>query len=836
MQTHGGVPAADAIEQVGGERFFRPSLMVDWNKNGLFDHELSDLSAYVETASTDSSLAGSIPSEVMLIEGFAAGEMTFTLAGEHNGLLLPAVFSPYNGNSPLYNDDHTDAEVIYKIGVETSVGTVWYDQFVGNIRRAQVKRRAGTVTLSALDRAEKLRHPVNLPIWAISSWHSMRGWSIAQLCDAHWVIDHCLLTGDVSTRPYRPVKFNELTTPQSTEPRSGIQFWLSGNGSWLPNIGYPDSVRVQGYPKMEAGGLSITQPFGTPHPAVAVEAGATGRRPRNLGAMGNDATGYRPSKEPVGSDNRLTSFFKQYRGADLESVGTYAFHWIGFTLIKIGTNATWWQTNTTIPIEVRLGNQIVARLRITSGQVRAELQDLYNGLQLNTAYMTIPTTGESSVIEARLKPGGAAANATQVRLSVDGVFGTAVTATWVSYAGPDDFTQGGVAINHKVGIQDAYWQNRFVANASFGANDLLNSVRKPAKYGAIIDRGLNKLTQLTTRSYPDAWSLIADIAAAELGAVFWDEAGRLRFWNRDTIISKQLTAVRTLDTNVLEDLGMDDSLDSLRNVVTATARDSTTDDGIVFEANSVDQFVVLAATQVYFRFRVDTMGAVIPWKVPRYGSIVDANVPLLWTDAIKFGYVVQFETSPGVWQEQNHFTSGVDIQAFIDHERNLVIRVWNGYAYNARFSTNGGSPALRLSGTALTAQDDVIVTASDPDSVAQYGPRNLPVAGDWVQAQPEGVTSLTSYLLQRTVSVIPAVDGIPIPGDPRLQLGDTLRLRDPDGLGAEMLVQILGIKRTLSRDGGLKDVLTLELLRPAGIGFWDSEQYGRWDDTFIWSA
>ena len=50
-----------------------------------------------------------------------------------------------------------------------------------------------------------------------------------------------------------------------------------------------------------------------------------------------------------------------------------------------------------------------------------------------------------------------------------------------------------------------------------------------------------------------------------------------------------------------------------------------------------------------------------------------------------------------------------------------------------------------------------------------------------------------------------------------------------------MRLQILGIRREYSRDGGLTDTLTVELVRPAGIGLWDSPQYGRWDETFIWS-
>lgn len=60
-------------------------------------------------------------------------------------------------------------------------------------------------------------------------------------------------------------------------------------------------------------------------------------------------------------------------------------------------------------------------------------------------------------------------------------------------------------------------------------------------------------------------------------------------------------------------------------------------------------------------------------------------------------------------------------------------------------------------------------------------------------------------------------------------------MSDPDGFGEEMRLQIYGIRRTFDRDSGLSDTLTVELLRPPEVGIWDSPQYGRWDETFVWS-
>src|SRR5690606_5784204 len=127
-----------------------------------------------------------------------------------------------------------------------------------------------------------------------------------------------------------------------------------------------------------------------------------------------------------------------------------------------------------------------------------------------------------------------------------------------------------------------------------------------------------------------------------------------------------------------------------------------------------------------------------------------------------------------------------------------------------------------------------VVTFSDQDSIDKYGARNYKLSGDWVQDK-FSAEALNKYLLSRTVEPIPTTDAIEIAGDPRLQLGDTIEVLDPDGFGERMRLRIRGIRREYSRDGGLTDTLAVELVRPAGIGRWDSPQYGRWDETFIWS-
>ncbi|MFD1050773.1 hypothetical protein ACFQ1S_37210, partial [Kibdelosporangium lantanae] len=91
MFIHGGDAAEAAI--TSRERHIRIKVEVDWNKNGTFDHALSDLSPYVSAATTDRSLRGSAPEELLLIEGASAAELSLTLYGTFQGLSFSAVFS-----------------------------------------------------------------------------------------------------------------------------------------------------------------------------------------------------------------------------------------------------------------------------------------------------------------------------------------------------------------------------------------------------------------------------------------------------------------------------------------------------------------------------------------------------------------------------------------------------------------------------------------------------------------------------------------------------------------------------------------------------------------------
>src|SRR5690606_6022247 len=104
----------------------------------------------------------------------------------------------------------------------------------------------------------------------------------------------------------------------------------------------------------------------------------------------------------------------------------------------------------------------------------------------------------------------------------------------------------------------------------------------------------------------DAWELVKEIAAAELGAAFWDENGVFRFWNYNRIRNKRDEIVKTLTPDALSGLAMTRSLDSLRNEITVSRAKSVASSWrTIYEAGDDDEFRVPPKTRKYFVLQND---------------------------------------------------------------------------------------------------------------------------------------------------------------------------------------------------------------------------------------
>lgn len=811
MQTQGGLDAEAAV--TAPERKFHHRFKVDWNRNGLYNHALSDMSKYVDSARTDRNLSGSAPQSLTLVGGAAAAELTISVGGKYTeDYSIADIFSPYQVNSPFWGMDLIGVECTFEIGIETIDSLIWYPQFVGTIRTITPDRGDFGVEIRALDRAELLRRPVEFPRWAMIQYQAVNENSvISQLCDSQWVIDHCLRKSGISPTPSRPMTPEEKGLPDNDPTR--CQVWVNGTGSYLPTHGFLDNWNIWQFPNDDAD-FEMYTPYGAQHPE-------TPDAEKFPNAFSGVQDGY--GKRMI------------YWSEDREKINPLGTQILGFTLIT-HPDAEGSPYYLTAPdqmvMSVEFGDNYYGEIWIGAGQVWGRWTNRVTLEDFSTSRVNVPSGLDyvkvDFVVDA-FHPSGLHAY-----LSA----GTNNTGPgWSTLATPRTFSgsawdyRGYCTVIHRVPLNDIYYTG---TNFGGGSDPLIwpsgfGSV--PAEYCAVLDSGLNRFSFMPVVDVDDAWELMRDVASAEFGSIFWDEAGVFRFWNYETIQMLQNNPVRSIDLDQLTGLRFTNWSDSIRNIITVNATDRRSGSAVVFEAQGEWDFVIPGGTRKTWRIGVPDMQTHSPESPARYRTIASGSQPV-WSNAVIHGYVVQWLHDNGSYFEDASFVSGIEIDEWIDFEGNLVIQIRNGYKEPARLWADANHTGLRIGGTKLFDITENTYTYKDVPSTNKYGGRNLQLTGPWYQEfhnQQGGI----SRLLSVTKDPVPDTENITLAGDPRIQLGDTFRVSDPEGFGARFDMQVFGITRTYNVASGLSDTYAVKLIKTPG-GIWDDSQYGIWDSTFIW--
>lgn len=793
-----------------GERSFIVSLRVDWNRNGLYNHALSDMSKFVFSATTDRSLQGAAPPELGFTSGSAAAELRVTLAGEDSeGRSLASIFSPYQIDSPFWTLEPVGCQIEYQIGIDTHVfGVLWYPQFIGNIRTVSPNRGANNVEITALDRVEVLRNAVNFPQWAVSEKHVIAGRTLAQLMESQYLIDHAIRHCDVSTSPVRPFRYADINVGDPVV--TGTQAFISGNGGKPAVIGWEDNSTRQEFPDTEHGVL-MYEAIGETHP----QAPYPSVKPKVFAAIGNQP-----------NDDMLLWWVK-----DRDAINGQAASVCGFTLIKdIGQNPSYYLTMPDTKVAAfRSRDEQEYQIWMGAGDVWTVYERQGpSPISFTSPSVTIPA---DDIVHIHIAWDPFHPNGPNVYVQAEGSnSGVVDLGSPLSYAGADDELAGLVEISHQVAMQDIYFTTTGLGSIGTG-----NSLKpQPATYAASLDPGLNRLSFMPMRNKPQAWDVCKTVADAELGAVFWTEDGKFVFWNFDTLQSKQSNIVREITIDDLKSLDITRSLDSVRNIYAMDKEKARSVVGRVYVSQDVDEFYVPAVTRKTFKLFLNSVVSPDPAFLTRYKTTGGDPVST-FTDDVIHGYVFQWFNGTSWNEAATGNTAGLDIKAYYDQDGYVVVNIWNGWAEPIRLASGSGDtsrPAFHLGGSGIVTYDPQTEIIKNNTSVTKYMPRTLDLQGEMYQDM-SNFTGVLAKFLARTSSPIPSSDQISMPGDPRLQLGDALRLRDTDGFGEYFDVQIYGITRNFTIDQGLTDTLSVHLVQAGGK--WDDPIYGIWGSTFVWT-
>lgn len=792
--------AADAIES--SERRFVHNLWVDWNNNGRYDHPLSNLSQYATETNRDQTLTSTAPEEVQLVDGYAAGKFTAVITGEYEGMSLAAHFAPNNGRSIFYTEGIAlGVRIGYSINVETANGWEVFVQFEGIVRDVIADREAGEVRIEALDNTELMRTKTRVPAYGMLTRYLVNGYKRGLLVDSSSVIDLAARSGGFSAGPVGYDRFRD-------DPLRQCVVSVPFHGSILPEIGSLDNVEefhlTEDWEKDAALKPRAEQYTAGPWGQLALNAVPRGK---NSWAV----------KKFWAETAVLEPYDRRVWGTSTLAVWLY---WTGNGVDESSTVVEMFDTSMNLQLIVEASN----------GGVCARTVAQYDGAITDGHWLFMGEPGWY-FLEAGfdLYPGRDVVMRTRVNDTVSPV----VTRPYR----PRD-----TAVDHA-------WQNLVTATNKYALSDLAimrtpytgdlaaNITYDTGRYNnAAVSWGRNRVTYTLRDSGREAWDLAKEVASAEYGAVFFDEWGRFIFWNYEDITARQSTAVRTFTVDDLESLNLRTTMDSVRNVWRATTKVGRSEPGIAYDLAKDDLlYWKRENTGEYFPSEmVINPGEWEGWfpNKPEVMSVNPNRMPLMGND-IPFQEhwpLRGFKTFQGT----TYVGWDVEIVSRNTSRDWTKVDMWNPNGGAVGFHGPNDSKWFRADGTLVREEPERSWEVRSGSSVAEYGERILELNNNfWLQDEFQ-TRNMLQAIVDRIARPIPVSDTVTVPGDPRVQLGDTIEVRDADGFGEFMWLQVLGIKRSFG-DDGLTDTYTVEMVLNPGEGVWDSPTYGLWDQSFIWS-
>jgi len=337
---------------------------------------------------------------------------------------------------------------------------------------------------------------------------------------------------------------------------------------------------------------------------------------------------------------------------------------------------------------------------------------------------------------------------------------------------------------------------------------------------AIIDPSLNKMNAVLSTETRDSAGLLTEIAAAEQATFGFDEAGVPRWRNRHRWgTTEGQTLQRTLTTSTaITDLDYDDALESVRNVVTVEASP------VVVSALSD---VWRSAGGELIRPRTST----VIWVAFEHAVVaLDTYIKLASSVFVPSGKSrIRLNTkADGTGTDW----TGVGVSAVLSliTATSAKLTIGNASGTTLYLSSPDGAGGVVLAGRTVQADTTGIVkqTADDQASVADYGEQTLDVGANPWRQTVDSAKSLASQLLGELCQPRPVLTNIGIVGDPRLQLGDRVRIVDREGLAIDGEYRLSGINSRL--EGGKFTQRITARQAPVtlrwGVGRWGVNSWG----------
>lgn len=783
----------DALDRAVTARLRRPLVRVraDWARDGSYEHPVADLSDWVESVEVERSQTSDLPAEVGLIDGYTSAEATVELSGARgDGRHAVDTFNPWNTGGPLYGRGLVTTDLAVDLGLATDVGQVMLRQFTGPVRKVSPDYAARTVELSALDPADRLRALITLPWGSLTrATYEADPRGYPWTTNTQWALDYVLRRNGIFASPPPP---SERTLFAAT--LHGGHVAEIASQTFAPR----STIRLPVY----SGPYYRTDPGGYAHPHDMLAPSGSFDDPPSCQYIA-DGQVYLAPGEGMGisvlavlgeGPDRGTADRSRMVLVILTESGSHYLQLMadrdgGVTLEYVADGAV--DMALTLPPD-RFGGR--------------DWHDL-------TVHMAARDRDE---LEVNFLTGGG-------------------THGW----GGDTFSVATLPLSGlRAATRVSVYQPVPMTNVSVWMRpDAPPAVSAP-NFGhesqADLDPGLNEVTALPRVTAADSWELLQEITAAEFGLFGFAEDGRPFFTSRDTLADRTGQVVRELRTTAsIKELASEANADTIRNSIAWRARPSWSSPVLetVVEAEEQREFQVVPGVTVFdIELPADVLLADGVNQVPHW----DAEFWADSKDQIVHGFAAQRNAG------------GADVDAYADPP---LMELWwelagprlgrltvvnnAGERVNLAAAGDGrdGEPALKLGGQRIVDGVESVGEMRRPGSIAIYGERGYEMAeSDWRQLRAPQAR-VAGSLLASLANPVPVIEDVPIVGDPRLRIGDLVRLTDRDQL--TLRATVARTKQGASRSDGLHTTLSVRPLASPGLGVLDDDTHGRLDDTMI---
>ncbi|QFQ97814.1 hypothetical protein F9278_18065 [Streptomyces phaeolivaceus] len=733
-----------------------------------------DVSAQVQSWQVERSYATDLPAAMRAFSGSSAAQLQVQLSGTA-GRPAPEMYSPWAPRST--------ADVVrpgQSVVHESGVGGARLPAFRGTVRTRSASSGTDSVQVTALDGAERLRGPAVLP-------KPDAGFRLSRpMSSATWCVSELLRQGGLYACP--PPRH-----PDFEEGKPLTLLYASLHGGFSVPYGQPASVpAAKDYVFSRAAApheMALVPKSGeltaswTPRSRITVPGTATAPCRILAELWVNNAVSYGDidpdpdpaAVKPTNSDKVVLQLELNRNGAttgQLKLEVDFAGEWVRLVSMDDSATGGWF----------------------SQWSWRGETQRGYLGLKgvwHIGAYFECTSTG--TTIQPRLT----APDGTQL------IGGVSVLDQATAIQKPAELQAITLitempteCVQVTSGVSGMPEQNEFTqTGTAYGwtKNVELDDVVLP----------LYTLPRVTGSQ----WEVISQIAKASMSTAEIDERGVFRWKNYSRFALRPTTADLTL-TSVREiaSLTATEEIDACRNYCVQPYKDwtgITAAVGTTLTDQAVRAIAASGTTTVKYLLSDDEY---------------DIDPPTTDDDTIITpGTNVRFATTAA---------GTTAVKGMVDlmvrrEDGYLVVRFSNRDTRTLYTATKTGTPSFYLE-TRKPSADPVerqaiallapTASAPDPDGVASerfYGRQEYTAEStDWVQ--DAGVAlALARAMRAAGVLPVPVIGDVDVLYDPRIQLGDVVRVVDTTGAALNTLAWVVGIRTSAAADGGVQQTLTL---------------------------